>query len=88
MVFVMLRVPHTIESGFDRSLQLSQISFRVHLSALHRWLMLTATHRYPSHGYQGSQWRVVQKKCLASRMGHFGTEMIHHSLFDWFSLSK
>ena len=50
---------------------------------LHPFCVLTATRRYPTQGYQVSQWRVITEIIyLASWMGHnFGTETIH-SLFD------
>ena len=79
-------MPHTIESGFDYSLQVGQIfmscalffasiagvCFQLHIDTLLRDI-------------KGLSGEFSQKAYLASWMGHFGTETI---LFDRFSLSK
>ena len=77
MVFVRLRVPHTIESGFDHSLQLSQVfipcalffasiagaCLQLHVDTLLRDI-------------KGLTGELLQKAYLASWMGHFVTETI------------
>ena len=88
MVFVRLRVAHTIESGFDHSLKLSQsfipcapffasvagVCVQLHIDTLLRDI-------------KGLSGELSQDACLASWMGDFGTETIR-SLFDRFSLSN
>ena len=84
MAFVRLRVAHTIESGLECPLQLSQIfvpcalffasiagvCVQLHIDTLLREIKGLSDELY-----------------LASWMGHFETETIH-SLFDRFSLSN
>ena len=41
------------------------------LLCLHRWLMRTATHRYPTQGYQGSQWQVITESIFGLLSGAF-----------------
>ena len=88
MVFVRLRVAHTIESGVDHSLQLSQffvpcalfftsiagVCVQLHIDTLLRDI-------------KGLSGELSQEAYLTSWMGHFGTETFH-SLFDRFSLSN
>ena len=82
-------MPHTIESGFDHSLQVSQffipcalfftsiagVCVQLHIDTLTRDIK----------GLSGESSH--RKHILTLWTGHFGTETIH-SLFDRFSLSK
>ena len=88
MLLVKLRVTHTIESGFDHSLQLSHIFVPCALSfasiagvcvQLHIDTLPRETKRLSGE--------LSQEAYLTSWMGHFGTETIH-SLLDRFSLSN
>ena len=88
MVFVRLRVAHTIESDFDHSLPLSQVFVPCALLfasitgvclQLHIDTLLRDT--------KGLSGELSQEAYLASSMGHFGIETIH-SLFDRFSFSN
>ena len=88
MVFVRLRVTHTIESGFDHSLQLSQIFvpyelFFASIAGVCVQLHIDTLLR-DSKGLSGE---LSHEAYLALWMGHFGTEPIH-LLFDRFSLSN
>ena len=88
MVFVRLRVAHTIESGFDHSLQLSQIFvpcalFFASVAGVRVQLHIDTLLR----DIKGLSGELSQEAYLASWKGHFGTETIH-SLFDRFSLSN
>ena len=87
-VIVRLRVAHTIESGFDHSLQLSQIFvpcalFFASIAGVCVQLHIDTLLR----DIKGLSGELSQEAYLASWMGHFGTETIH-SLFDRFSLSN
>ena len=89
MIFVRLRAPHTIESGFDHSLQLSQIFipcalFFASIVGVCLQLHIIDTLLRDIKGLSGE---LAHKAYLASWMGHFGTETIPY-LFDRFSLSK
>ena len=88
MVFVRLRVAHAIESGFDHSLQLSHIFvscalFFASIAGVCVQLHIDTLLR----DIKGLIGELSQEACLASWMGHFGTEMVH-SLLDRFSLSN
>ena len=87
MVFVILRVPHTIESGFDHSLQLRQIFILCALSFASAAGICLQLHVDTLLGdIEGLSGELSQRAYPASWMGHFGTETIH-ALFDRFSLS-
>ena len=86
--FVRLRVAHTIESGFDHSLQLSQCfvpcaPFFASIAAVCVQLHIDTLLR----DIKGLGGELSKEAYLASWMGHFGTETIH-LLFDRFSLSN
>ena len=88
MTFVRLRVAHTIESGFDHSLQLSQISvpcalFFASIAGVCSQLHIDTLLR----DIKGLSGELSQEAYLDSWIGYFGTETIH-SLFDRFSLSN
>ena len=61
MLFVRLRVPKTVESSLQNTLQRSQVFNLCALFCHHRWRLPTATRRYPTQGYRGSLWRVMIK---------------------------
>ena len=87
MVFVGLRVARTVESGFDHSLQRSQILipralFFASIAGVCVQLHIDTLLR----DIKGLGGELSQEAYVASLMGHFGTEI--HSLFDRFSLSK
>ena len=77
-----------IESGFDHSLQLSQIFIpRALFFASVAGVCLQLHIDTLLRDMKGLSGEVSQETYLASRMGHFRTETIH-SLFDRFSLSN
>ena len=85
-VFVRLRVTHTIESGFDHSLQLSHILipyalFFASIAGVCLQLHIDTLLR----DIKGLSGELTQEAYLASWMEHFGTETVH-SIFDRFSL--
>ena len=88
MVFVRLRVPSTIESGFDHSLQLSLffIPCTLFLASI-AGVRLQLHVDTPLTDIKGLSGELLQKAYLAWWMGHFGTETVH-SLFGHFSLSN
>ena len=89
IVFLRLKVPTTFESGFDHSLQLSQISvpcalFFASIAGVCLQLQHIDTLLRDIKGRSGE---LSREAYLASWIEHFGTETIH-SLFDRFSLSN
>ena len=88
MVFVRLRVPRTIESGFYHSLQLSQIFVPCALCfASIAGVCVQLRIDTLLRDIKGLSGELSQETYLASWMGHFRTETIH-SLFERFSLSN
>ena len=86
MDFVRLSVAHT--SGFDHSLQLSQVFVLcVLFFASIAGVCLQQHINTLLRDIEGLSGDFSQEAYVASWVGHFGTETIH-SLFDCFSLSN
>ena len=78
MVFVRLRVAHTIDSAFDHSHHLSQIFvpcalFLASIAGVCVQLHIDTLLR----DIKGLSGELSQEAYLASSLGHFGTETIH-----------